>query len=102
MTFALDQHVSLSLCTDFHRNRVVIAHFKACTSSPNMAATAILEAVDPARFWNFSTQLVSRSLCIKFHRNRVVLVHVIAFTSINILAVAAILKLDQRLRFCYF
>jgi hypothetical protein len=47
------QHVFLSLCTNLHRNRVVIAHFKARTSISNMAAAAILEAVCHFRFCIF-------------------------------------------------
>jgi uncharacterized membrane protein YidH (DUF202 family) len=38
----LTQHAFLSLCTNFHENRMVIAHFIARTSISNMAAAAIL------------------------------------------------------------
>jgi hypothetical protein len=39
----LTQHIFLSLCIKFHRNRVVIAHFTPFTSINKMAAAAILK-----------------------------------------------------------
>jgi hypothetical protein len=47
------QHVFVSLCTNFHQNRVVIAHFIARTSISKMAAAAILKFGLHFRFCEF-------------------------------------------------
>jgi hypothetical protein len=47
------EHVFLSLCTNLHQNRVVIAHFIARSSISNMAAAAILKFGLPFRHYEF-------------------------------------------------
>jgi hypothetical protein len=47
------QHVFLSLYTNLHQNRVVIAHFIARTSISKMAAAAILKFGLHFRYYEF-------------------------------------------------
>jgi hypothetical protein len=96
------QHACLSLCTNFHQNRVVIAHFIPCTWISNMAVAAILKIGVHFRFCDFWTQHVFRSLCTNFDRNHVVIAHLIACTRISNMAAAAILKAVGHFRFCIF
>jgi hypothetical protein len=58
------QHVCLSLCTKFHQNRMVIAHFTARTSISNMAA--ILKGVGNLRFCIYDFGSVSRTYLSNF------------------------------------
>jgi hypothetical protein len=61
----LTQHFHFSLCTNFPKNRVVNAHFIACTLISNMAAAAILNAV-----LHFSLLLDVTNLLVKFYWNQ--------------------------------
>jgi hypothetical protein len=60
------QHVFLSLCTNFHQNRMVIAHFIAFTSISNMAAAAILKEVCHFRFCIFDYSRKSQNYLSNF------------------------------------
>jgi hypothetical protein len=57
----LFQHVFLSLCANFHQNRVVIAQFIACTAICKMAPAALLKAVGHFRFCIFDFDRKSRT-----------------------------------------
>jgi hypothetical protein len=87
----LTQPAFLSLCTNFRRNRVVIAYFIACTWISNMAAAAILEVVGHFRFRIFDCDGKSQTyLSISLESDE----NWLSYYSLNVVVMAAAAILD--------
>jgi hypothetical protein len=76
------EHVFLSLCTNLHQNRVVIAHFIARYSISKRAVAAILKFGLPFGIMNFEFSmifLVCVPICIKIGWHLLILLHALQF-----------------------